>query len=1229
MAKDTKNGNCESSDLREQIKGRLQALGGKAKKGGCNVSGSSFREHCLALLKTLGYESKRTEEIPNADPQAFLDWLHTNNPSPTVEFNQTKALFDEWAKADVLFQLTDDEIPHLAGTENLTGGGAFYTDITGSLSILESYIFFAIELENRDYARGKLTTIARQINRVFPMPVMVLIKHQNLLSIAVINRRVNKIHHDRDVLGKVTIIRDISLNEPHRGHLDILRTLVFDNLPGRANIHSFDTLHAAWEKVLNVEVLNDKFYDELFNWYYWALSHVEFPEDTIPSNITGQEREDYREKLRALGLIRLLTRLIFCWFLKEKGLIPERLFEQWFIKDILDSIESEASTYYHAILQNLFFATLNQKMGKDEVGNPYRRFAPDGGNRISNVSTYGIDTLYRYQKLFSITEDEVVGLFEGVPFLNGGLFECHDYWDDSNKKIYVDGFSREPDRRANIPNKFFFGEGKLNVGKVRGEKKSRTERAKGLLHILSKYKFTVVENTPIDQDIALDPELLGKVLESLLASYNEETRVSARKMTGAFYTPRPIVEYMVDESLKAYLTGVLAKSPVNMSKVDAATGLDILFAYTEKEHAFNEREVAALISGIRECKVLDPAVGSGAFPMGVLHKLIYVLNKLEPNNTNDYESKLHLIENCLYGSDIEPMAIQLSKLRFFISLLCDQLPNSTEENLGIIPLPNLETKFVVADSLGKLSLEQMHFNSELVLPIQDELQQVRHDYFTARTREEKKQLRDKDNELRDQLEAVFTDLGVDEGDSQRLATWNPYDPQMVADFFEPSWMFDRSVASGFDVVVGNPPYIQLQKNRGMLGRKYQPYKYKTFAKSGDIYCLFYERGVQLLSEDAHLCFITSNKWMRSGYGKKLRLFFSDQNPKLLLDLGPGIFESATVDTNILLLQNSHAKGDCDLNGVDFKLFQKTHDYIADYVCDQKVRIPKVDACAWYIGTHAEVALKAKLDQRGLPLKSWNILINRGVITGLNAAFIIDESQRDVILGNCATDSEKKKTAALLQSVINGKDIKRYEHKSPAWYLIAAHNGYGKTARVNINAFPSIKSHLDKHWHALKSRFDQGDTPYNLRDCSYYKEFDKHKIVWGNIAYSSSFHLSIEGEYVNAPANILTSSGPSLKYLLGVMNSSTFNYEFSQMVGITLGKAFEWKKSYVEQIHIPRITDDNSEQVAHIESLVGEILQGKQKEADTTAQEDEIDQLVYKLYGLNADEIAIIEGTSKK
>jgi adenine-specific DNA-methyltransferase len=891
-----------SPEFKQRISERIQAF-----------ATQPLRKASLLLFSAIGYKSDRTLQTRSvADFRAQFD--------PESRLAHPAALIENWQSVELLFQLTDEE---------LSSSTALFKDEAVKASLLQSYIFIAIELAEGDYARGKLAGIARQINRIFPMPVMVLFKTGGRLSIAAINRRLNKHDESKDVLGKVTLIQNIVIQKPHPGHLDILASFSLEELTeGRRVIQNFDQLHAAWEEVFNVELLNKRFYRELANWYFWALPQVDFPADI----------EKDEEKRRATGLIRLLTRLIFCWFLKEKGLVPDELFAEADLKIILKDLSANTSTYNEAILQNLFFATLNQRMGRDAKGQAYRAFAKDEGFQ-KNRTTYGVDTLYRYEDHFR-DPDTALEHFADVPFLNGGLFECLDRTEEgTNKKLYLDGFTRNSKKRANIPNHLFFGgEHEEDLSGAYGDTKRRREKVRGLLHILNAYKFTIVENTPVDQEIALDPELLGKVFENLLASYNEETKTTARKQTGSFYTPRPIVEYMVDESLKAHLSGVLVSAA--MTEEDAKTGLKLLFAYTEQTHPFNEKETASLLHAIHTCKILDPACGSGAFPMGILQKLVYIIHKLDPDNVrwkqlqidvaaqipdfsardaailaiervfadngDDYARKLYLIENCLYGVDIQPIAIQISKLRCFISLVCDQRTNRDKrDNHGIRPLPNLETKFVAADALIGLKMENQFemFASPRVKALESELQRVRHDYFAATTRQRKLALQKRDWELREAL-AKELEQGTfgDSESSRQLAAWNPYDPQQSASFFEPLWMFDQSLSSGFDVVIGNPPY-RVIKDKAEKAKYSVVYVHQDYQR--DLYLLFCERAEQLLRPKGIVSFITPNTWLYSLTFRKIRRHLRNSYMwRVILIPKSRVFE-AIVDNVVFVFQRGH------------------------------------------------------------------------------------------------------------------------------------------------------------------------------------------------------------------------------------------------------------------------------------------------------------------------------------
>ncbi|MCY4054803.1 MAG: hypothetical protein OXF67_02840 [Cyanobacteria bacterium MAG CAR4_bin_6] len=339
------------------------------------MAGSALATSAKELLATLGYKSERILPGQTGNPHELIgDLPDTQAKQEFVEQAQTTHL---------IFQITDSELSQ----------ASLFVEDKVDKGQLQSYVFIAITLKGEDYSRTSLARMTRLLNKHFPMPVMVLFRYgaedSQQLSIAIINRRRHRRDEDQEVLGKVTIIHGINLASPHRGHLDILDSLSVARLRKHQTINNFDTLHTAWEDVFNVQLLNKRFYRQLSDWYFWALSQVQFPDDV----------EKDPKKRNAANLIRLLTRLIFCWFLKEKGLIPSQLFEQDKLSSILKSLKPEESTFYHAILQNLFFATLNQKMGTDNNGNSKRKFAKDGGFQ-RNRNDHGLYNLYRYESLF-------------------------------------------------------------------------------------------------------------------------------------------------------------------------------------------------------------------------------------------------------------------------------------------------------------------------------------------------------------------------------------------------------------------------------------------------------------------------------------------------------------------------------------------------------------------------------------------------------------------------------------------------------------------------------------------------------------------------------------------------------------------------------------------------------------------------------------------------------------
>ncbi len=972
----------------------------------------------------------------------------------------------------------------------------------------------------------------------------------------------------------------------------------------RTAIDQFTTLKSSKQALsditaaFSVEALTKQFYGELFDWYLWAVdpaSGMSFPNDTVTED---DDRDDIETKI-----IRMITRIIFVWFIKQKELVPHRLFDAEFIKTILKDFNAQSTTngnYYNAILQNLFFATLNRAI-VDEDGNK-RAFATSKKKDIK--------TLYRYAELFSITEQDVIDMFAEVPFLSGGLFECLDKTktiDGVEHAYNFDGFSRNdrkfPDGRyryrAVVPNVLFFDENR------------------GLFSILGKYNFTIEENTPEEQQVALDPELLGKVFENLLGAYNPETKETARNQSGSFYTPREIVKFMVDESLMAYL----GESEFNRS----------LFALDFKYDPNFSEEYHVVADKLKTIKVLDPACGSGAFPMGFLGRMVELLQRIEPDG-NVYQQKLSIIENCLYGSDIQCIAAQITKLRFFISLIVDCERDAKKPNFGIPTLPNLETKFVAANSLiGKKKYVQHNlFANPEIEPTRQELAKIRHEHFTAKSASAKRRLRERDHALRERLATLLAeDKDLVPEDAMQMAAWNPYDQNGVSKFFDPEWMFGLS-EHPFDIVIGNPPYIQLQNNGGTLAELYADCGYKTFARTGDIYCLFYECGYRFLKEGGHLCYITSNKWMRAGYGEKTRGFFANNtNPKLLIDFaGVKIFESATVDTNILLFSKSpnQHKTWCAVTNKQNKDSVKN---LSVFVRQQGVECDFESSDSWVELSPIEQSIKRKIEAVGTPLKDWDINIYRGVLTGYNEAFIISTEKRNEILANCHSEDERNRTAELIRPILRGRDIKRYGYDWANLWLIYIpwHFPYqfdenitgasDKAEKAFKEQYPAVYTHMLTYKESLSKR-NKAETGIRYEwyamqrwGAKYWEDFSQPKIIWKRIGSILRFSYDEKGHF--GLDSTCFATGKHMAYLCCILNSLMGHYMLKDSPKTGTGDLLVSVQA-IEPIMIPL----NKEIEEMFERLLIEVL-----EQDPRIAEKEINRLTFKLYNLSPEEIAYI------
>ena len=549
---------------------------------------------------------------------------------------------------------------------------------------------------------------------------------------------------------------------------------------------------------------------------------------------------------------------------------------------------------------------------------------------------------------------------------------------------------------------------------------------------------------------------------------------------------------------------------------------------------------------------------------------------------------------------------------FLISLAIEQEPTADRaDNYGIRPLPNLETRFVAADTLRGLGGLQRELVSLDTAALQRRLNENRERHFHATIRADKLRCRRADARLRGQLADSLRSAGLAADHADRVAQWDPYDQNAAADWFDPGYMF--GVREGFDVVMGNPPYVQLQRDGGRLANLYQDAGFATFARTGDIYQLFYEKGGQLLKPGSGLlAYITSNSWLKAEYGKATRRWFAENHtPLKLLEMGKDVFANVIVDASILLARQG--RSDAVGAAVDTdKLTDKTFPPAPELWGELRPEGEK----PWLALSGLEQSVMDKMAAVGTPLKDWDLSINMGVKTGYNPAFIIDTATKEMLV---AADP---KSAEIIKPVLRGRDIHRYQADWAGKWLIDTHNGYGDVPAVNIDDYPAVKAHLDGFWQPLEKRQDKGRTPYNLRNCAYYQDFSKEKLFWMDMGGNARFAYCDEPMFSNNAAYFIV--GDSLKYLCAILNSSLITWWMGHTSRTTGMGLTIWHKVYVEAIPIPQISV--AEQ-APLVALVERILAAKaaDRRADTGELERQLDGLVYGLYGLTGEEAGVVGG----
>lgn len=987
--------------------------------------------------------------------------------------------------------------------------------------------------------------------------------------------RISYVKYDKKVNENLEVKKDLS--DPKRFTYLLGEGAKVKTAQSRLNKEAFSSVKKI-EEAFSVEPVNKEFY-----------KGIKISFDKIYKNVLKNfENEENAAKEFSL---RFLGRALFCWFLREKDLIPKEIF------DFINIGEMKTKdNYYKEVLEELFFNILNVKMEERKI------------------------------------ESKIINKYEKqIPFLNGGLF-----------------LKKEEDYKV---------------------KTIDNEIIKELFEFFEKYNFTVDESAPFDIEISIDPEMLGRIFENLLAEINPESSASARKETGSFYTPREIVDYMVCESIKLYLY----KKTQNVK----SDKIDNIFSVNE-EADFSNEERNEILNAIHEMKILDIACGSGAFPMGILNRVFNIIDKLDSNhefykefllknikgqareefkklyqaNKFNYAYKLDMLQRMIHGVDIQPIAIEISRLRAFLSLIVDEEKESGHENLGIKALPNLEFNFISANSLISLEhkeKEQKELKDETMDGFIKSMRNIAEEYFNADSLDKKKKIKYKFDSLQSRIinESDF----LTSEDKKKFLSWNPFENKST-DFFDSEIQFGTKF---FDIVIGNPPYIQIQTMSKNIKDNYKNAGFKSFASTGDIYQLFYEKSLNLLDKNGVASLITSNKWMRAGYGASTReYFYNNANVFKIIDLGAGRFSSATVDVNIIfygrILQDK-IEGERLFDAVNYKddleylnLIRIRTQEVYNRDAEEKTALLSEVVTAnlgkeWVIMNKVERSIFEKINKHKV-LKDWNINIYTGILTGYNEAFIINEEIKNMLI------KKDKKNKKVIKPLLVDDAISKYKINFNNKYLINIHNGIKSEniPHININDYKEIKKYIDntvkeieekgnikrRGGHTTENkgfhyRDNMGITPYNLRNCAYLLEFDKPKIVWKQTSKNQTFMIDTDGYYLTITGQMIVMKDNDLnklKYVLSILNSNLFKYYMLSVASNLSGVGIRWIPAFIENVPIPKVDKKTEDKIVR---LVEKVIEGKKVGIDTRELEEEIDKIVYELYNLNENEIKIIEG----
>ncbi|EJN1982549.1 class I SAM-dependent DNA methyltransferase [Campylobacter coli] len=886
--------------------------------------------------------------------------------------------------------------------------------------------------------------------------------------------------------------------------------------------------------------------------------------------------------------------------------------------------------------------------------------------------------------------------FAYLPYLNSSLFE----------KQSIEN-TLEISSLSNDLKLFYYKNTVLKDDKCKA-KKGQVGLLEYLFEFLDSFDFGSDDEQSeiLSQKELISSSVLGNVFEKL-NGYKE----------GSFYTPSFITSYMCKESI----------TKVVLDKFNAQFDLDAK-DISELRKSLRKEDKKAQKELLNSIKICDPAVGSGHFLVSALNVMLSIYDELNlfdeefylevqndeilitnhkgefieykrPSTPKDkahliqqelFHTKKDIIENNLFGVDINPNSCEITKLRLWIELLKHSFYQSfDDENYhDLKTLPNIDINIKCGNSLvsyfetGK-SLSHYPNIKERMSKYKRIVKDYKEGFYTDKNliakeiknlQESFKNfcLKDKFNKEIKQLtnganeySKKYGDFLADEHHDEKFKSFfsknmfefsfdekvaikefanlkKEYDNIFNLESNHPfEWRFefpeildDDGNFKGFDLIIGNPPYIRQEELKEL--KPHLAKNYKVYKGTSDIYTYFYELGFNVLKENGILSFITSNKYTRAGYGEALREFLL-KNVKVLeyTDLnGIKVFDSATVDTSILCFEKSKSKDN------KFKYLALSNEILK--TCAYDIGLYKdfaefsqnsLSKESFTFSDENTSALKAKIERIGTPLKEWQGLnIYRGILTGYNEAFIITTEKRNEILANCKDEAEKERTAKLIRKMLRGRDIKRYSYEWAGLWVINTHNGYKnqngeKVEVINIEYYPSLKKHFDEFYPQLEKRTDKGLTPYNLRNCAYLDEFEKEKIVWNPVSGEYLFSYIKEHIFFNNSLFMMTLDVFSLKYILAFMNSNCYKWLITLKTNLIQTGSYAYgAKDKIERLPIPKINSKNEKLANELINLVDEILKAKEQDKNVNTQEleNKINSLVYKLYNLTEEEIKIIE-----